>query len=360
MNPMIPAGFAPFNVQNINGTIFVTYARQDSRKHDDVAGAGNGYVAMFDQAGNLIRNLITQGPLNSPWGMAMAPSTFGAFAGALLVGNFGDGRINAFDLLTGEQLGTLADLSGKSIVIPGLWSLNFGSGASSEDTGTLYFTAGIGDGTNNASNIESHGLLGSIQGPPEFTSAQILNGGSLLPGVLAPNTWMTIKGNALSATMGTWTVTGSALPTHVNGVSVTINGVNVPVSFVSNGQVNFLVPAGTPAGNAPVELTNNSLTSASIQTSIAALCPGFFTYGVPIAGKQYVAAAHANGTLIAPAVLFKQAVPAAPGENHRTLRNRLRRNRGKRRVNSESHDRHRSPGGKCCFCWTGRARPVPI
>jgi uncharacterized protein (TIGR03437 family) len=151
---------------------------------------------------------------------------------------------------------------------------------SSEDTGTLYFTAGIGDGPDNANNIESHGLLGSIQAPPVFTSTQILNGGSPLPSVLAPNTWITIKGNALSASMGTWTVFGSTLPTQVNGVNVKINGVNVPVSFVSNGQVNFLVPAGTPAGNAEVEVTNNGLTSAAIQTSVAALCPGFFTPGL--------------------------------------------------------------------------------
>ena len=270
---------------------------------------------MYDQTGTLIKNLIAQGTLNSPWGMAVAPSTRGSFAGAFLVGNFGDGTINAFDHVSGRQLGTLADLNGKSTVISGLWSLNFGSGANNEDTGTLYFTAGIGDGPNNANNLESHGLLGSIQGPPVFTSNQILNGGSLLPGVLAPNAWMmTVKGNELSATTGTWNVTGCTLPTQVNGVSVKVNGANVPVSFASNGQVNFLVPTRTPPGNAQVQVINNGLTSASVQTSVATVCPGFFTFGVPINGKRYLAATHADGTLIAPTVLFKQATPANPGE----------------------------------------------
>ena len=92
-NPAVPVGFAPFNIQNIGGELYVTYAKQDAQKHDDVAGAGNGYVAVFDMSGNLVTNLVTQGPLNSPWGLAIAPTSFGDFAGALLVGNFGDGKI---------------------------------------------------------------------------------------------------------------------------------------------------------------------------------------------------------------------------------------------------------------------------
>ena len=315
-NPAIPAGFAPFNVQNINGTIFVTYAKQDGKKHDDVAGAGNGYVAMFDQTGNLIKNLINQSSLNSPWGMAMAPSVFGAFAGDLLVANFGDGTINAFDPVSGKQLGTLNDLNGKPITIPGLWSLNFGSGAQSEDTGTLYFTAGIGDGPNNASNLESHGLLGSIQGPPVFTTAGILNGASGLPSLLVPNTWMALKGNAMSTTTGNWVVTGSTLPTLVNGVNVKLNGVAVPVSFVSNGQINFLVPFGTPATNAAqLQVVNNGLTSATVTIGTDSLSPGFFPLGTQN-GKQYAAATHADGSLIGPPNLIKgvTTTPAKPGE----------------------------------------------
>jgi len=200
------------NVQNINGTIFVTYAKQDAKKQVSVAGAGNGYVAMFDQTGNLLKNLISQGPLNSPWGLALAPATFGTFGGTLLVGNFGDGSINAFDPISGKQLGTVSDLNGKAIVIPGLWSLNFGSGAQTEDTGTLYFTAGIGDGPNNANNLESHGLLGDIQAAPSFTSTGITNGGSGLAGPLAPNTWIALKGSGMAPSTGNWVVTGATLP----------------------------------------------------------------------------------------------------------------------------------------------------
>src|SRR5580704_13709442 len=197
-NPAIPAGFAPFNVQNLNGTLFVTYALQDAQKHTNVGGAGNGYVAMFNLNGSLIANLVSQGALNSPWGMALAPPNFGPFAGALLVGNFTDGKINAFSATTGATLGTVDDTNGNPIAIPGLWSLDFGGGADSEDPGTLYITAGIGGGPNN-DPLESHGLLASIQAAPSFTTSGIQNGASSITGPLAPNTWTQIRGNGLSA-----------------------------------------------------------------------------------------------------------------------------------------------------------------
>ena len=148
----IPAGFAPFNVANLGGKLYVAYAKQDSAKHDDASGAGNGFVDIFDMDGNFQKRLISNGPLNSPWGMAIAPATFGAFGGALLVGNFGDGTINAFDASSGTQLGTLDDTSGKAIAIEGLWALQFGNGKNGGDVNTLYFTAGPGD--------EAHGLFG--------------------------------------------------------------------------------------------------------------------------------------------------------------------------------------------------------
>ncbi|MCX5891142.1 MAG: TIGR03118 family protein [Deltaproteobacteria bacterium] len=105
-DPNLPSGYAPFNVQNLGGSLYVTYALQDATKHDDVPGPGNGYVNVFDLNGNLQRRLISQGPLNSPWGLALAPAKFGTFSNALLVANFGDGRINAFAPLTGNLLGT--------------------------------------------------------------------------------------------------------------------------------------------------------------------------------------------------------------------------------------------------------------
>src|SRR6202050_432447 len=262
-NPAIPAGFAPFNVQNIGGTLFVTYALQNAAKNGDVGGPGNGYVATFNLNGALITNLVSQGALNSPWGMAIAPPAYGPFAGALLVGNHTDGKINAFNATTGATLGALDDLTANPIAIPGLWSLNFGGGADSEDPGALYVTAGVGGGTNN-DPVGSHGLLASIQAAPSFTISGIQNGASAIAGPIAPNTWATIRGNGLSATTGTWQITGSTLPTEVNGVGVTVNGTAVPVSFLSSMQVNFLVPSTYSPGPAEIQTTNTRMSRAAV------------------------------------------------------------------------------------------------
>jgi uncharacterized protein (TIGR03118 family) len=169
LDPTLPAGFAPFNVQNIGGQLYVTYAKQDAAKHDDVPGAGNGFVNIFDTSGNLVRRLISNGALNSPWGLALAPTNFGPFSGALLVGNFGNGKINAFDPPTGNLLGTLQDPGGNPITIQGLWGLIFGNGGSGGDTRTLYFAAGIAGSATNS--IEDHGLFGSISAlSPTFSA----------------------------------------------------------------------------------------------------------------------------------------------------------------------------------------------
>ena len=146
---MIPAGFAPFDIQLLDGRLYVSYAKQDAARHDDVAGPGNGFVDVFDTSGRLLRRLISRGDLNSPWGLALAPAMFGD----LLVGNFGDGTIHAYDPMTGALKGQLTNTDGNPIQINGLWALRFGNGTfASPDT--LVFTAGIGD--------ESHGLLGEI------------------------------------------------------------------------------------------------------------------------------------------------------------------------------------------------------
>jgi uncharacterized protein (TIGR03118 family) len=148
----IPHGYAPFGIQNINGNLFVTYAKQNTAKHDDVAGKGNGFVDVFDTDGHLLRRFASRGALNSPWGVARASFDFGQFSGDILVGNFGDGRINAFDS-DGNFLGQLRDTNGKPISIDGLWTLTLGGGAkSSQDT--MYFTAGP--------NGETDGLFGTI------------------------------------------------------------------------------------------------------------------------------------------------------------------------------------------------------
>jgi uncharacterized protein (TIGR03118 family) len=150
----IPAGFAPFNVQTLGGLLYVAYAKQDADREDEVAGQSLGFVDVYDLNGNLLRHLIERGQLDAPWGLALAPAGFGRFGGALLVGNFGNGRINAYDPETGEFLGRLRNEDNKPIEIDGLWALRFGNGVIGNPN-TLLFTAGIDD--------EAHGLFGAIE-----------------------------------------------------------------------------------------------------------------------------------------------------------------------------------------------------
>jgi uncharacterized protein (TIGR03118 family) len=146
--------YAPFNVQNLNGRLFVTFALQDDTAHDDVAGQGHGFVDEFDASGHLMQRIASQGPLNSPWGLDIAPASFGRFGGDLLVGNFGDGTIDAFDLKTDFFVGKLLGADGKPLVIGDLWALTNGNGGTAGDPNQVYFTAGIQD--------EAHGLFGSL------------------------------------------------------------------------------------------------------------------------------------------------------------------------------------------------------
>jgi uncharacterized protein (TIGR03118 family) len=156
-DPGLPSGYAPFNVQSMDHEIFVTYARREDGGEDDVAGAGHGFVDAYDLAGNLLRRFASAGALDSPWGLAQAPNDFGPAGGAVLVGNAGDGRINAYDPTSGNYLGDLTNRDGTPIVIPNLWGLAFGNGHEGGATDTLFFTAGI--------DHEKHGLFGAIQRP---------------------------------------------------------------------------------------------------------------------------------------------------------------------------------------------------
>ncbi len=159
VDPSLPAGFVPYNIQNIGGKLYVEYAKVDPITHQAAPGAGSGVVDVFDTNGNFLQRIHDGGPLNAPWGIAVAPAGFGEFGGDILVGNFGDGTINAFDPITGSYVGTLKDGSGNPIVNSGLWALDFRAVGSGFDPDALFITAGI--------NGESDGLFAEIRAVPE-------------------------------------------------------------------------------------------------------------------------------------------------------------------------------------------------
>lgn len=151
---LLPAGFAPFGIQAIGTKIYVTYAKQDIKMHDEEDGAGLGAVDVFDTDGNLLLRLAQGGPLNAPWGVTQAPANFGSLSNDILVGNFGDGTISAFDPTSGKFIGKLLQPDGSNFVQPGLWGIAFGNGLSAQPTNTLFFAAGP--------NEEADGVYGRL------------------------------------------------------------------------------------------------------------------------------------------------------------------------------------------------------
>ncbi len=166
VDPGIPAGYAPFDIANLDGKLYVTYALRNGE--EDVAGPGNGFVSVFDLQGNFLGRVGSQGTLNSPWGLAIAPSSFGDLAGSLLVGNFGDGTINAFDIGTNTFIGQLLGSDNKPIVIDGLWGLIAGNDGQGGNSKSIYFSAGPSD--------ETHGLFGVLAVPEPGTLALLFAG----------------------------------------------------------------------------------------------------------------------------------------------------------------------------------------
>lgn len=167
VDPNLPAGYAPFNIQNLGDTLYVSYAlKSDPNGDEETKGAGLGIVDAFDLSGSLLGRIATGGTLNAPWGLAIAPSSFGAWAGSLLVGNFGDGRINAYDAATHALLGQVAGSDGDPLAIDGLWAIGAGNDGQGGSSSLLYFTAGPDD--------ETHGLFGVLSAVPEPSSAAML------------------------------------------------------------------------------------------------------------------------------------------------------------------------------------------
>ena len=307
VDPKVPAGLAPFNIWNIGGKLYVAYAKQDANKKFDVAGVGNGWVSVFDTTGKLLSSLVPGGTgslLNSPWGVAMAPANFGKYANSLLVGNFGDGLVNAYDPTTGAYLGTLQDPSGNNIHLPGLWSLYVGNGGSGGDSNTVYFTAGPGG--------QKHGILGSIQPNPVLAATGVFNAAQATAGI-APNTFITLKGSYLAATkrsIAAADISNNLIPTTVDGVQVTVNNSPAFITYISPVQINLVTGTDLPtSGTVNVTVTNNGLASTSVSVPAQPVAPGLFLI------NNYVAAQHANGSVVGPTTLVpNNSTPATAGE----------------------------------------------
>ncbi|HEX5442367.1 MAG TPA: TIGR03118 family protein [Pirellulales bacterium] len=240
------AGFAPFGIKNIGGDLFVSYAKQKAPdNHDDQEGPGNGFIDEFDNTGHFLKRFATGGTLNSPIGMAIAPAGFGRFGGDLLVGNFGDSRVSAFDPNTGVFLGQLTDPQGNPLVLnggfqeadtKGLWGIGFGNGAGGSSTNTLYFAAGIND--------ESDGLFGKVTfaPPPANQPAPVVvqtNLTSDLPGMAAQQDPLLINpwGISFGPTTPFW------VSDNATGFSTLYNGQGVAQ------------PAGTNPPISPLQVT---------------------------------------------------------------------------------------------------------
>jgi len=235
-DPHLPAGYAPHGIHVVNNQVYVAYAKQDAAKHDAMPGAGLGQIDIFDMNGNFVSTFVAAGGhLNAPWGVVAAPATFGAFPNAILVGNFGDGAINAYDT-TGKFLGQLTDASNKVLVNPGLWDMVFGGGGTSGAPGTLYLTAG----GSNQPNFPSGGSTTSV-----FAS--------VIPAaaVTGQNFSLSLSAKSVSVTPG-----GSAsLMISAAGVGGFNSPISLNCSSVSGLTCAFNPSTITPGSSAPATLT---------------------------------------------------------------------------------------------------------
>ena len=252
VDPKLAPGFAPHGIHVIGNQIYVAYAMQDAAKHDAQPGADLGQVDIFDINGNFISTFVAAGgKLNAPWGVVTAPSTFGAFPNAILVGNFGDGTINAFDA-TGKFLGQLTDSSKSALVNPGLWDLVFGGGGPSGDPNTLYLTAGGG----NQPNFPAGGSTTSV-----FAS--------VVPAAA-------VAGPDFSLTLSTQSVTVAP------GASANLTiGASAVGGFNSQISLSCTAPAGLTCDLSPTTISPGSSASSSTLTISAATTPPPSGYSIP-------------------------------------------------------------------------------
>jgi uncharacterized protein (TIGR03437 family) len=258
----------------------------------DVPGPGNGLVDVYDPMGNFQSRLISNGALDSPWGMAMAPPNWGAFGGALLVGNFGNGWINAFNPTTGQQLGSLQTTSGSPVAIPGLWTILFGNDGKGGDAQTLYFTAGTPDG-----GTTPVGLLGSIAPPASVQT--ISNGASYGSSAgIAPGEIVFIEGQSIGPSPLVAAVMPSTgtLATTLGGATVTFNGTPAPILYTSATFTSVIVPYEVAGSNtASVVVSYGGETTGAFLVPVVASAPGVFTMNE--SGSGAAVAFNVDGTV---------------------------------------------------------------
>lgn len=233
-DPNLPAGFAPHGIHVVNNQVYVAFAKQDAAKHDPVPGTGNGVVDIFDMNGNFVKTFVSGGNLNAPWGVVATPAVFGMFSNAILVGNFGDGTINAFDS-TGKSLGQVTDTSNKAIVNPGLWDMVFGAGGTGNPN-TLYFTAG--------GSTQTSGLFATLDPASAATGADFALAFSAQSATVAPGLSTTLSISA-SATGG------------FNG-AISLSCTNPPAGVTCSFSPATITPGSS------VSTSNLTLTAASV------------------------------------------------------------------------------------------------
>lgn len=254
-DPNLPAGYAPHGIHVINNQVYIAYAKQDGAKHDAMPGAGLGQVDIFDMNGKFVSTFVPAGAqLNAPWGIVAAPAGFGAFPNAILVGNFGDGTINAFDT-TGKFLGQLMDSSNKVLVNPGLWDMVFGGGGPSGAAGTLYLTAGGG----NQPNFPSGGSTTSV-----FAS-------------VSPAAAMTNQNFSLSLSAQSVSVApGGSASLMISAAGV--GGFNSPISLTCSSV------AGLTCAFSPTTITPGSSTAATLTITADAIPPAHGYHAAALLG----------------------------------------------------------------------------
>jgi uncharacterized protein (TIGR03118 family) len=323
-DPAIPAGYAPFGIQAIaNGTagatqIYVTYAQQQAPdNHDNANGAGLGYVDIYDTNGKLIKQLVAQGALNAPWGIALAPKDFGGLSNDLLVGNFGDGKINAYDPASGTLLGTVDDSGGAAIATSGLWGIAFGNDANNQPHNTLFFAAG----PNNEAN-GSYGRIDVGSTPPVLNAPPVVT-------LTAPAG--SLKGTVtLSATvqdsLQVAKVEFFAGTTSLGVATAAPFSVSWDTTSVADGQYSIKATATDGDGNvgssSPTSVTVANTTVAQVtltqlQTQIfTPICSGCHTgVGTSLPGVQNLTAGHTFSNIVnVPSIEQPSLLRIKPGD----------------------------------------------